>query len=251
MGTSEQKQQLQAEFRQKGYAIQEQFLSAEQSLHLLEIITQFKQTHTLPEIYREVRGRSLRYRVIDGELIAQHLPEITQVYKEVKEVACEVAQEDLAPLGNLKVGANVNITPKGGVYRWHYDRNAVTVLIYLNQVRGGELELYPSYRIFLKNKGPAFLQRWLDNLLQVGMLRSLFTHKVVVQPLQGRLVIMRGNRCLHSVRPVEEDKERVNMVLSYDTPLAKFRGEKQLDAYLYTQEQVAASDQNYAEPAAS
>jgi hypothetical protein len=136
---------------------------------------------------------------------------------------------------------NVNITPSAGTYRWHYDRNAVTVLLYLNEVAGGEIEFYPQYRFFLNNKGPAFLQRLFDRLLRIELVRQIFGRKVVVVPAPGRMVAMRGNRCLHSVRPVEGDQERVNIVLAYDA------GERQplparqaLDQYLYSQEPVTS-----------
>ena len=224
--------------------LQDQFLTAEQCDHFLDIIAQFKQKNESPEIYRKVRGRSLRYSVIDGEKIEQHLPEIAHLYQKVNEFVRDVSNKELVPLDNKKVGINVNITPRGGEYRWHYDRNAVTVLLYLNEVRGGELELYPCYRIYLKNQRLLFLQRWLDRIIQIGAIRHFFGKKVVVQPTQGRMVMMQGTRCLHSVRPVEGDRERINCVFSYDTPDAKFLVEKNLDRYLYTQEALT-SDPNY------
>jgi len=237
MSTSEQKQFLQDEFQKQGYAVLDQFFSVAQCNHFLEMITQFRQGHILPEIHRKVRGRSLRYKVIDGEKIEQHLPEIAQLYRQINELVREInMNQDLVPLDNKKVGVNVNITERGGTYQWHYDRNAVTVLLYLNEVTGGELEFYPNYRIFLKNKGPNFLQQCLDNLLRVGVVRDLFGKKVTVKPAPGRLVVMKGNRSLHSVRAVEDDKERLNIVLAYNIPHATFHAEKQLDAYLYVPE---------------
>jgi len=237
MSTSEQKQFLQDEFQKQGYAVLDQFFSVAQCNHFLEMITQFRQGHILPEIHRKVRGRSLRYKVIDGEKIEQHLPEIAQLYRQINELVREInMNQDLVPLDNKKVGVNVNITERGGTYQWHYDRNAVTVLLYLNEVTGGELEFYPNYRIFLKNKGPNFLQQFLDDLLRVGVVRDLFGKKVTVKPAPGRLVVMKGNRSLHSVRAVEDDKERLNIVLAYNIPHATFHAEKQLDAYLYVPE---------------
>jgi 2OG-Fe(II) oxygenase superfamily len=242
MSTSEQKQFLQDEFQKQGYAVQDQFFSVAQCNHFLEMITQFRQGQgqVLPEIHRKVRGRSLRYKVIDGEKIEQHLPKIAQLYRQINELVREISNQDLVPLDNKKVGVNVNITERGGTYQWHYDRNAVTVLLYLNEVTGGELEFYPNYRIFLKNKGPNFLQQCLDNLLRVGVVRDLFGKKVTVKPAPGRLVVMKGNRSLHSVRAVEDDKERLNIVLAYDIPHATFHAEKQLDAYLYVPEPMGS-----------
>jgi len=240
MSASDQKHSLQTEFQKKGYAIQDQFFTVAQCSHFLDVITQFRESHTLPEIHRKARGRSLRYKVIDGEKIEQHLPEIAQLYQQINELVREIINQDLAPLDDKKAGVNVNITERGGTYKWHYDRNAVTMLLYLNEVIGGELEFYPNYRIFLKNKGHTFLQRWLDGLLRVGIIRGLFGKKITVKPASGRLVVMAGNRSLHSVRAVEDDKERLNIVLAYDLPHTSFHAEKQLDTYLYTPEPIVS-----------
>jgi hypothetical protein len=236
---------LRTGLKEQGYAIQDQFLPEQRCQQILATIAQFRQTTSLPEISRQVRGRSLRYSVIDGEKVEQSLPEIVQIYQDVNAVVRELTGENLVSLTDKKVGVNVNITPKDGVYRWHYDRNAVTALLYLNVVTGGELELYPNYRIYLKNRAHTGLQRSLDAVLQVDPVRNLFGKKVVVKPAQGRLVIMRGNRCLHSVCPVYGDDERINLVLSYDNPDASFLFEKNLNSYLYTQEEVSSSDPNY------
>ncbi len=48
-----------------------------------------------------------------------------------------------------------------------YDRNAVTAILYLNTVSGGETEMYPEYRIHLGKRKGARFQKWLDVLLQV------------------------------------------------------------------------------------
>ncbi len=244
MTESNQQEKMRAEFLKRGYAVQEQFLPASRQKEFFASITDFRQTHVLPEIHRKVPGRSLHYFVIDGEQIEQHLPAIVQLYQEVNVFVCEVAGEELVPLQDKKVGVNVNITPQGGVYRWHYDRNAVTALLYLNEVTGGEIEFYPNYRLFLGKRTHTSLQKWLDSLLRLSFVRNLFSRKVVVKPAPGRLVLIRGNRTLHSVRPVVGDERRINIVLSYDLPHGQFLAEKQLDAYLYTQEAIT-SDPNY------
>ena len=143
------------------------------------------------------------------------------------------------------MGANVNITPPGGEYRWHYDRNAVTAIVYLNEVPGGETELYPNFRLRLKQRYSR-LQRWLDRLLQVGLVRRVFGKLVMVAPRRGSLVLMAGNMCLHSVRPVGGDEDRINLILAYDEPGAQFAIEENLDTYLYTEQASAPSDPNYA-----
>ncbi len=233
------------EFKSKGYWVRDQFLSTAECDHFLQLIARYRQTHDVPEVYRKVRGRSLRYRVIDGINIRQHLPEVRQLYLEVNEIVNRATGQTLAPLADEKVGVNINITPAGGSYRWHYDRNAVTVIVYLNEVVGGETECYPNYRIFLKQARYSTLQRWLDNLMQTSLVRRLFGKLVVVKPRRGTLFMMQGNTCLHSVRPVEGSTDRINMILSYDLPGANFAVAPQLDSYLYTQDSTQQRDPNY------
>src|SRR5436853_6275797 len=124
----------------------------------------------------------------------------------------EIYPQSLFPLSERKAGVNVNITPSGGQYRWHYDRNEVTALVYLNEVKGGEIEFYPRYRLFLKNKTSTFLQRWLDNFLRLRLICRLFGRKIVVTPMPGRLVLLQGNRCLHLVRYVDSDGDIFNLM---------------------------------------
>ncbi|HET8840930.1 MAG TPA: hypothetical protein VFN35_05650 [Ktedonobacteraceae bacterium] len=40
---------------------------------------------------------------------------------------------------------NGNIMLAGGEYRWHYDQNTITALLYPNKGDGGEIEFYPNY----------------------------------------------------------------------------------------------------------
>ena len=232
------------EFEAQGYCVEAGFLTPEACAHLLERIERYRAVHEVPEVYRNVRGRSLYYFVIDGHQVAQHLPEVWALYHRVNEVVNTTCGRTLTPLENRRVGANVNITPPGGEYRWHYDRNAVTAILYLNTVPGGETELYPNYRLRLK-KRYSTLQRWLDRLLQLGVVRRVFGKRVVVAPRRGSLVLMAGNICLHSVRPVEGREDRINLILAYDEPGAHFAIEKNLDTYLYTEQASASSDPNY------
>ena len=232
------------QFEAQGYCVEAGFLTPEACAHLLERVEHYRAAHEVPEVYRKVRGRSLHYFVIDGHQVAQQLPEIWDLYRRVNAVVNTTCGRTLAPLENRRVGANVNITPPGGEYRWHYDRNAVTAIVYLNEVPGGETELYPNFRLRLEQRYST-LQRWLDRLLQIGVVRRLFGTLVVVAPRRGSLVLMAGNTCLHSVRPVGGSEDRINIILAYDEPGAHFAIEKNLDTYLYTEQASASSDPNY------
>lgn len=244
MSTVTEKPELRAHFLKQGYLILENSVSPEQCAHFLDLVAQFQQNQDLELIHRTVRGRPLHYKVINGQQIERDIPEIDQFYRQLTDFVRNISSDGMVPLKDKLVGVNVNVTPAGGTYRWHYDRNAVTVLVYLNEVNGGEIEVYPLFRIYLKGNGPAFLQRWLDWLVQLSVVRQLFGRKIVVKPAQGRMVVIRGNRCLHSVRPVQDERERVNIVMAFDNYEEQDLSKQALDQYLYSQKPVS-SDPNY------
>jgi hypothetical protein len=226
--------------RKEGLTVVEDYLSGEERRRLLASIETYATSHDLPLIVRQERERSLRYRVIDGDAIYTSLPELVTLYERVWElVKQETPQLELLP--NRTASVNVNITPPGGEYRWHYDRNAVTAILFLNSVEGGETEMYPNFRLHLGRGKDSAAQRMLDSLLR--LIRPL-RRKVVVAPAPGRMIVMHGDRCLHSVRRVERGN-RVNVVMTFDLPGSAFRAEQNLDPYLYSQTAPPEFDPNY------
>jgi hypothetical protein len=233
------------EFARKGYSIRHNFLTGKECENYLSLIADYRQTHPVEEIYRQSRERSLNYKVIDGLKIKEHLPEIRRLYTDVNQIVNQTAGQILEPLKNTQVGVNINITLPGGEYRWHYDRNKITGILYLNSVEGGETECYPNYRLYLEKYRYSKPQQWLDSLLQLKIMRRLFGEQILLQPQAGSLVLMQANKCLHSVRPVLGDKERINVIMAYDAPGADFIVEQNLDSYLYNQDASISSDPNY------
>jgi len=233
------------DFHSKGYYLAEQFLSEPECKNLLSLIENYRKHHSVPEIYRDAGERPLRYRVIDGERIKQHLPEVLEIYQNVNDLVNQITAQKLVPLSSEKVACNINIMNSGGTYRWHYDRNAVTAILYLNDAKGGETECYPNYRIFLRNVRFSRLQQWLDRLLQTSLARSFFGKQLICKAQTGRMLIMRGDRCLHSVRPMTGNGERINIIMSFDTPGADFAVADQLNSYLYSQTSAQSTDPNY------
>ncbi|MCL2927255.1 MAG: hypothetical protein O4861_22595 [Trichodesmium sp. St16_bin4-tuft] len=71
-----------------------------------------------------------------------------------------------------QVGCNTNIIEKKGKYPWHYDRNVITALLYLNKVDGGEIAFYPNYRIILPKAKFSRFQRVIDRVQKF----SFFCH---------------------------------------------------------------------------
>ncbi len=194
-----------------------------------------------------MKTRSLRYYVIDGDRIREHLTKIWLLYRgKMKELVNELTHQEFVPLANTQVGVNVNVMPPDrSEYRWHYDRNAITCILYLNAVEGGETVLYPNYRILLRNRSQMFTQQMFDRFLHTRIIRHIFGKKTAIRPRPGRLAIIQGNRCWHSVRSVQGERERINVLFAYDVPGAQFPIEKSLDSYLYTQEEMVSSDPNY------
>jgi hypothetical protein len=195
-------------------------------------------------IRRAAGERALHYAVIDGECIRAHLPVVCALYERVNRCVDAVAGQPLVPLDDAQVSCNINITPPGGAYRWHYDRNAVTAIVYLNAVQGGETECHPRYRIVLP-KPVASRQQWLDRVLQLRAVRAVFRRRVVVAPAPGRMLLMRGDRCLHSVRPVRGTQERICVVMAFDRPAARYLVGDRLNAYLYQNDAAPRGDPNY------
>lgn len=223
-----------------GVEVIEDYLSLAACEALLADVHAYAATHELPLIVREDGKRALRYRVIDGDVIHSSLPALASLYDRVRRL---VQQRDprLEPLANRKASVNVNVTPPGGEYRWHYDRYAVTAVLYLNAIDGGETEMYPNFRLRLARWNVSWMQHMLDWLLHLFVLAA---RQVVVAPAPGRMILMRGDRCLHSVRRVVCG-DRISVVMTFDVPGARFLVAEALDRYLYARTPSPAFDPNY------
>lgn len=229
-----------ARLEREGVEIIEGYLLPAACEELLDEVRAYAAAHELPLIVREDGERALRYKVIDGDAICESLPALTRLYEDV----CGLVQQRdprLRPLANRTARVNVNLTPPGGEYRWHYDRNAVTAILYLNAVEGGETEMYPNFRVHLGRWKDSWMQRGLDRLLRY-LVRA--ARLVVVAPAPGRMVLMRGDRCLHSVRRVVRG-ERINVIMTFDVPGSRFRAAENLDPYLYSRVASPDFDPNY------
>ncbi len=223
----------------------ERFASADQCAQLLARIHDYRARHGVPVVERAAGELPLRYAVIDGDRIAEHLPEVLRVYERVTHLVKSLWHDEIEPLADRKVACNINITQPGGSYRYHYDRNAVTAILYLNEIEGGETECYPGYRIALTHARYTALQQKLDGLLQNRFVRGVAASQLLVRPRVGRLLLMQGNRCLHSVRPVHGPSERINIIMSYDYPNARYAVADNLNAYLYSTADMSSNDPNY------
>ena len=232
-------------FSKTGIQVIDHFLSPADCDDLVAAIKRYRKNHELPVIYRREAERSLNYKVIDGDQVREHFPQLMCMYLSVNRLGSETTSLDLVPLSNQTTTVNINITSRGGEYRWHYDRNAVTAIIFLNVVAGGEIEMYPNYRLHLGSRKHTRFQRWLDSLLRLKVVLRYFGKKVSLAPREGMMIIMRGDKCLHSVRAVEGSVDRLNIVMTFDLPGARFPQALDLDPYLYSRKATPSFDPNY------
>jgi hypothetical protein len=231
-------------FWKEGIAIEPDFLSAEECERYCGSVLALDRSKGLPLIERQVRERSLRYKVVDGTIIADALPDIDDLTARVAAAIERTCGPGLHPIDDAVAARNINVTPPGGEYRWHYDRNAATAIIYLNDVPGGETEIFANFRLLIQGGRFPRLQRRLDDLLRLRLIRRLFGHQRLVEPRRGTLVIMRGNTTLHSVRAVRGTDDRIAVVLAYDYP-GREHQRRELNSYLYTSTSPSEGDPNY------
>src|ERR1700726_2177647 len=153
-------------FWKEGVAIQPNFLSTDECEKYCESVRALDRLRGLPLIERRVRERSLLYKVVDGMRIAEAIPEIDEVTTRVEEALARICGEGLVPVADPVAARNVNVTPPGGEYRWHYDRNAATAIIYLNEVPGGETEMFANFRMLFYHGRFRRIQQRLDDIFR-------------------------------------------------------------------------------------
>jgi hypothetical protein len=222
--------------------IKDRFIDAHTAARALDVIEKFRREFPLPVVSRRSGQRPLVYSVVDGFQILEHLPEIQSLHSMTTRLVRELFGDSIEPLADQQVACNINITQPGGSYRYHYDRNAITAILYLNETSGGETECYPNFRL----RVPSVAQYGVDRVCENRVVRWVFGHQVLVRPRTGRLLIMRGSDCLHSVREVEGDRDRINIVMSYDVPGARYANSERLNSYLYRPDSIDGRDPNYA-----
>lgn len=99
-------------FSRTGLAIEEHYLSSEESLKLRTMINDFRAIHEIPLIVRESSGRSLRYFVMNGQVIRESCPSLVSLYERVGQTVTQLTGLDLVPIANTLANLNVNITPR-------------------------------------------------------------------------------------------------------------------------------------------
>lgn len=235
------------DFRSRGLAVIDDFADRRTCVELVDAVNDYQDRHDPLLVERLVRGRGLRYQVIDGSRVADALPTIGGLLDEIDRVVAGLWSRPLDRLDG-QAGVNVNITPPGGSYRWHYDRCPVTAMLYLNAVPGGEFELYPNHRPLGDRLNGTAVQRYLDAVGASQLVRGMARRRrMVVAPAPGRLLVIRGDRCLHSVSDAGDGPGRINLVVA-DAESGGGRALPDLDAYLYSTAALGRRDPNSRSP---
>jgi hypothetical protein len=173
------------------------------------------------EIDKRSDGHVLAYRVLTGEVIRDEFTELYDFYvapSTLRWVAAVTGAPEIHVSPNLRSAVNVNILRSGDTYRWHFDANPYTALLYLSTTppsAGGELELYPN--LGPQNTSPQDLAA---------------RQKVVLPTRAGTLVLMDGSTTYHHVAPVTEECDRVSVPMVYP-PFREELRPPELDDYLY------------------
>jgi hypothetical protein len=159
---------------------------------------------------------------VTGETIKECWPELYDFFSapELRSWISEVTgTQGIALSQHLQSAININVLNEPGeVYRWHFDAEPYTALLYLSDSEpedGGFLELYPNANLETSETLPA-----------QGRIQFL--------PRRGSLVLMDGTRCYHRVSPILRRHQRVSIPMVFPAQASRTRPEN-LDSYLYDQ----------------
>lgn len=223
-------------FRENGYVLLSDFLPASDCAALVEAIEQYRKTKEIIKVDRESLIETKHFLTLNGSDVETYVPDAERLYRRVNQVVNSIASKEYVRLGNKAIGLSINIVPSGGVFSWHYDRNEITAVLYLNEVAGGDMELYPRYRLLMKRRSKGlgkWLQRVPDAIMRPSLVRRLsMRSKVAVSPKPGTLLIMEAIRCLHRVRPVVAG-QRYSVQFAYDAENVSFDESSTKDYYGY------------------
>lgn len=227
-------------FKNQNYVVIDNFLSPEECKKLLYYLYKCEEKELMINVNHSSLIGKQKFKTINGVELEDNIPIINEINVVMNKIINLINKPLLFPLKNKMIGQSVNLTPSGGVFSWHYDRNLVTALIYLNEVEGGELEVYPGYRIRIDNNHfgiRKFIQRVFDFLIRPSLIRYFIGKKKAFHPVVGRAIII-NSTCLHQVKPVRGNQERAVIALGYDYLNKDFSEEKTKNYYGYRNKKI-------------
>jgi len=209
------------QFRKNGYLILEKVITP--NICDSWKLTALRIAQAAARTVRKENGSDvLRYRVLTGDTIKDRWPQLYDFYShpELRSwISGVTGTEGIALSPHLQSAININVLSEPGeVYRWHFDAEPYTALLYLSDSEpddGGFLEFYPNANLESSETLPV-------------------ERKVKFLPRQGSLVLMDGTRCYHRVSPILRRHERVSIPMVFPAQARQARPEN-LDSYLYDQ----------------
>lgn len=166
-------------------------------------------------LFTEVHGRGglgPRYRVIDGDQIHTHLPEMEEFGdRRVRPLAESFADGPLQPLGSSRRSMRVqSYERRDHGFRWHLDGHSYVALVALENANGGQTQ-------FISAGLTRFLRFLLYPLYAFPQVFSIFPRSTVTLEA-GDLLVMRGARVLHRGITLKDEGERILIAYTYDQP---------------------------------
>lgn len=166
-------------------------------------------------LFTEVHGRGglgPRYRVIDGDQIHAHLPEVEEFGdRRVRPLAEGFAGGALSPLGSSRRSMRVqSYERRDHGFRWHLDGHSYVALVALENANGGQTQ-------FISPGLTKILRFLLYPLYAFPQVFSVFPRSSVTLEA-GDLLIMRGSRVLHRGVTLSDEGERILIAYTYEEP---------------------------------
>ena len=197
-------------YRSQGYLSITDALSGE---FCRNVIGSLHQANMIQVESRDLRGTT-RFLTLNGQELIARAPALEALYLEFANVVSELTGERYTPLDNRKVGLSLNYTPPGGRFVRHFDRNEMTVSLYLNEVQDGELEIWP-------NIVSPFLDLFGRYKLPLALRLTRLMKAISIPPRAGTVVVF-SRRTVHGVAPVVGERSRVSVIMAYDRPGRSF-----------------------------
>lgn len=210
-------------FKSHGYLIVDGFCSGNTCQRIREGIN----AYLLKKNAIEVNRTGSSFITFNGKYIDENFPELAQLYDH--QLLRELSQlsSNLATIIDRRIGLSINITPKFGKFEPHFDRHAMTAVLYINDdFFGGEMNFYPRIR-GLRNypsypSHRSITHRILDRAVRSKVYLKWLARKIVFKPKAGTLLIFEGTRTYHQVQMVTAGSSRMTVQFGYDRPGASF-----------------------------
>ena len=189
------------------------------------------------QVDRKFDWLTVKFATLNGQDLSQSVRFTTEIYEKIESVVSYLSQRPYRRLNNTKIGLSMNLMSPGDVFSRHFDRHRVSFLVYLNQVEGGDLLLWPFVGMGLQN------QSWRRFCNNFSYRLADWFKPVRIGPKQGA-VLMFTNRCLHGVDKIAGNQPRCSLVLGYDRPESIGKFDQDTDYYGYS-ESHTSEEQKY------